>query len=228
MRQPHVLQMGHAGGLLTTSTSSTSGWTRCPTTSPPWATLSDDDSMYPEILAGRHAPGRQGDHPLPHHHLAHHPARRWACRCPSRCSATAGWCWTGMKMSKSHGQRRGPGGAVRPLRQSTPSAISCMREMPFGSGRPVQPTRRCSPASTPTWPMTWAIWSAARWPWWRNTLTAWCPRHGEWNDVDTPADRPGGGNALPGVREAHGRIAVLRGASAISGSSSASATATST
>ena len=55
----------------------------CATTSPPWATEART-TAYAEVLAGRRAPGGQGDRALPHHLLAHHAPR------PGAAAAQAG------------------------------------------------------------------------------------------------------------------------------------------
>ena len=110
------LHVGHPGRPSTPSTSSTCGWTRCPTTSPRWATattsITISKSTGPRTCtssARRSCASTRSSGP---------PCSwRWTCRCPKRCSATAGCCSSGGKMSKSKGNVVDPVVLVRALRR---------------------------------------------------------------------------------------------------------------
>ena len=67
-------------------------------------------------------------------YLAHHAPRRWVCRCPSRCSATAGSSWSATTRCPSpRATWWTPASIVRALRRATRIRYFLLREMPFGA-----------------------------------------------------------------------------------------------
>ena len=128
-----------------------------------------------EVLARRRPLRRQGDRPLPLHHLARHAHERWTCPCRSRSSATAGCCHGRRQDVQVQGQRR------RPLR---PRA-SCygvdalrfflLRDVPLRLGRQLLQRAADPDASTSTSPTTSATSSPARPRWSRSTSAASSP-----------------------------------------------------
>ena len=84
-RQPRAREVGDPGAGASPTTSSTSGWTRSRTTSPPSASRTTPRTT--QVLGRRRradAPHRQGDHPLPLPLLAGHAARGRRARAHAR------------------------------------------------------------------------------------------------------------------------------------------------